>query len=277
MPFSRGDGERFVPVPIGGSIKDVALAIQKNLTLAGERISVAEILAQLRSQGYPEEGFQAGEEGEQFDLSRISDLTNIVQNTSTSVTEKKTERRTRFFDVTTPDKFLDNFEVGFRTFLKSQVESGAISSQDAIFAVLNMDQFQGEYLAELGTRAAAGEDIFELTGLEGDQKKVGERIGELIKTETDRTVSQKEGTTADGGPTTTQRGTAKTRISEEFTQIEDIRQRPEIGQIAKLSPQDFLTERFGKGLGTFIRATKGQRQRAIETQAGPENVGARRI
>ena len=276
MPLRTGGGEVRVPVPIGAPIKEVALAIQRNLALSGERISVAEVLAQLRTDGYPEDGFNSTGESEQFDPNQIGKLSSIVQNITTNITEKTTQRKASFFDVTTPEQFLDDFEVGFRTFLKSQVESGAITSQDAIFAVLNMDQFQGEYLAELGTRAAAGEDIFELSGLGGDQKKVGERIGEQIKTDTDRVSTTAQGTTADGS-TSTQKGTEKIKTSEEFTQIEDITQRPRIGQIAKLSPQDFLTERFGKGLGTFIRATKGQRQRALETQTGPENIGARRI
>ncbi len=266
------------------SLEYIASALAIQSAMSGDFKSKAFFINELRKEGYPEEGFRPGDPNAQDNINAISLAgesggvpKNITQKATTSISEKVFQRTARFFDVRTPEKFLDDFETGFRTYLRGEVTSGNISSQDAIFAVLNMDQFQGEYLAELGTRAARGEDIFELTGLSGEQKKVGERIGAAIDTRTTRTTKQQQETTADGGPTSTTKGELKENISEQFTQIEDIRERPGIEQIAKLSPMDFLTERFGKSLGTFIRATKGQRQRAIETSRGPEDVGARRI
>ncbi len=266
------------------SIEFMASSLATMSAMSGDFKSKDFFINELRKGGYSEEGFKPGDPNAQDHIDAINSAgesgglpKNVIQNVTKNISEKVFQRTSRFFDVRTPEKFLDDFETGFRTYLRGEVTAGNISSQDAVFAVLNMDQFQGEYLAELGTRAARGEDIFELTGLSGEQKKVGERIGAAIDTETITTEKQQQETTADGGPTSTTKGTLKENLSEKFTQIEDIRQRPGIEQITKLSPMDFLQERFGKSLGTFIRATKGQRQRAIETSRGPEDVGARRI
>ncbi len=203
-----------------------------------------------------------------------------------------------FVSVPTPEKFLDNFQTGFNTFIANAVQSGALSQRDANLAFENMDSFFGEYIAELGQRAARGEDIFEVTGVDVPEEVLGTRPGQRVDqtTTTEREVTGQETVGATGRATSTEEGeepaTTDTtsqgtttqdtqteeerRIREETT--EEIVRRPELAPIAKLSPIDFLGERFqtGGALSTAIRTRKGERTRQAQTATGGPSISARR-
>lgn len=220
-------------------------------------------------------------------------LSNIVENrqttetqditTTTTVTgeeEITTERReVEFIEYPTPEEFLDNFQVGLATWVDSLARIGATDVNTRDFALANPQLFLDRYIAELGRRAAEGQNIFEIVGLEGAAERLGERFGGRVTEETTRvgeeqrisdteleqliqtTIDRLTTTMADDVPqdiTETIRETLQgvfrehreTTTREDFTRIastlvtEEIFGRPRLAAVSRLSPLDFLRESF---------------------------------
>jgi hypothetical protein len=97
-------------------------------------------------------------------------------------------RETRFVDIPTPEEFLDNFETAIVTQADTLRRTGAIDQATKDFMINNPGFFYADYLADLGRRAQAGEDIFRVVGLDQQPVKIGERVGEAVSEEITSTL-----------------------------------------------------------------------------------------
>ena len=223
----------------------------------------------------------------------ISNSTNISQRKSTSfsITEQISRR---FFDVPTPEKFLDDFEVAYGGFLDGLREKGL--GPDSIGLALDpvsgiMDLLMDEYMGGLAAKAAAGEDIFSLVGTEEDFKLLRTEPGnESIRRDTDSSVETTQGsstgsTSSSTGSSSTSKGSTSGKSTSEGTGTSivkgktEVLSRPEIASVFKFSPTDFLEERFHGDAGelsTFIESRKGEQSRRRQTLAGGPVITARR-
>ena len=94
----------------------------------------------------------------------------------------------KFIDVPTAEKVLDDFETGFEGFLAGMRGAG-LSQSDMLLAREDMGTFMSEFLGDLATRAANGEDVFSVVGVDANEQFLGDRIGgasdtKVIGTET---------------------------------------------------------------------------------------------
>jgi len=253
-----------------------------------------------------------GGEGEEITLADIEDLIDkkvdsTLATTSQSVSSSTSDRQStgtsfsvteqvsrRFFDVPTPEEFLNDFEVAYGGFLEGLREEGLGTSQIALAldpASGIMDILMGEYMGGLAERANAGEDIFGLVGTEEDFKLLREEPGTESETKrVDESVSIEKGgssgsSASSSGSSSSSKGsssgksTSKDTSESTFKDTTEVFSRPKIASVFKFSPTDFLAERF-KGdageLATFIESRKGERSRQRQTLAGGPIVQARR-
>jgi hypothetical protein len=181
-------------------------------------------------------------------------------------------------------------------------------SQTDIAAALDpgsgiMDTFMEEYMGELSQRAARGEDIFEVVGLEGEPEFLGTRPGAVTTTEITRmTTTEAERVLRESGQEVTQESVSQLITSDEdeqrrrqeaqttttttdqtvreteeettrfvgetrFEETQEIWRQPQVVPVFKFSPTEFLQERFPDPgmLSTVVRARAGQR-RAVATR-----------
>jgi hypothetical protein len=231
---------------------------------------------------------------------------DITGETTTTQDEFIRQISRTYIDVPTAEEFLNNFENAYAGFLQGMRETGL--SQTDITAALDpgsgiMDTFMDEYMGELAQRAARGEDIFEVVGLEGEPVLIGERPGEVTTTEITRmTTTEAERVLRESGQEVTQESVSQlitadeeeqrrrqeamttttttdqtvreteeetTRFAGErrFEETEQLFERPRVVPVFKFSPTEFLQERFPDPgmLSTVVRARAGQR-RAVATR-----------
>lgn len=222
----------------------------------------------------------------------VSSSTSNRQTTSTktSITEQISKR---FFDVPTPEEFLNDFEVAYGGFLEGMRESGLGSSQIALAldpATGLMDSLMAEYMGGLAERANAGEDIFGLVGTEEDFELLRTEPGtESITKGKDKSVTTEQEKTSgssvsDSGASSTRAGSSSGKSTSEgtsesiFKEKTQVFSRPKIASVFKFSPTDFLEERFHGDAGelaTFVESEKGVRQRQRQTLGGGTVVQGR--
>lgn len=220
-------------------------------------------------------------------------VNNITENSTKTTTQTGTQtetatggtttqtniRDTTFVEIPTPEEFLDNFQTGLATQGRALLDSGAIDKHTFDFMMDNPGSFLDPYLGELGRRAAAGEQIFKVVGLENAATLLGERFGgaqhkEGTTVNTENRITDQELTqlvnetinrlTASMADTTPQSVTdtitsvvnsvfkshQDTTTREEFKNIADtvtteqIFGRPKLTTVASLSPLDFLQQHF---------------------------------
>ncbi len=195
-----------------------------------------------------------------------------------------------FIDIQTPEEFLDDFEVGYATYLGGLRTAGVLSQSDMGLAQREMGNFMLEYIGELGAMAVAGEDMFDVVGIEGDPEFIGSRVLPGVETkvegEEQRTGTQKSDTktaqtvsTDAGTGTQTSAGTEETKVDQKTTTAsetveggeERIFTRPKLGVVSKLSPLAFLESKFSSPgeLATVVRGrgqTLSVRGAAISTR-----------
>jgi len=184
-----------------------------------------------------------------------------------------------YFDVQTPEDFLDDFFTAFSGFAVSMASGGL---GDADFTQMLdpgsgfMQQMMNEFIGEQARRAAAGEDIFEVVGVEGDPEFLGSREGDVSTTVARRLTRQqaseqlrrdgitvteesidqtieddyqeqlRNSTVNQSQETQTDRDTVTIEdSSSEFTEQEDVFSRPRIDQVYKFSPANFLASKYG--------------------------------
>jgi len=198
-----------------------------------------------------------------------------TENTTGSQESNTGVHQTVFVEIPTPEEFLDNWQNGFSTWIEGQLQSGQIDKNTYDYFTNNPGELLTPYLAELGRRAAAGEQIFKVVGLEGAAEKLGERFGggrieetgtvtetnkitdqelnDLINETVSRlTSSLSDGTPQDVTDTITsvvnqvfrQHQTTTTRSQFQdiarTLQVDEIFGRPQLSTVAKLSPLDYL-------------------------------------
>lgn len=136
--------------------------------------------------------------------------TNINRTGQTNITgtETITGSERRYIDVPTPEEFLDDFRTGLVTHIKQVRADGGLSGlgvNASTWIMENMNILFDAYTAELGTRAARGEQIFEVVGATGTPQFEGQREGRVSNI-------NRKGTTVEKGTTTTQQaGTTVTK------------------------------------------------------------------
>lgn len=221
----------------------------------------------------------------------------------------------RYIDIPTPEQVLDDFETGVSAYMDALVQAGAMSRSDQALAMSTMmPVFLSDYLADLGQRAARGEDIYRVVGVEGEPEFIGTRAGEVSDTIIDEETRRRGKTTTDEAGTTTSSststGTAKqggesqqntrsevaqrsetttTRKQEDTTetgrtrrrteQTEEIFARPELARVRAISPAAFMMNKYGN-VGQFtniIRSRSGERAAArSKAERGPRVSAGRR-
>ncbi len=219
-------------------------------------------------------------------------LNNITETRTTTeeqrVTEEEVvtgeERVTRgiheveFVEWPTAEAVLDDFLTGFSTFA-GELLRGGLDRNTYNFMVANPNRFLLPYLDELGRRADAGENIFEVVGLGDAATLLGERFGGAVREETVRvgteerisdieltelintTIERLTESLADEEPQTV-RDTITETIKNIFTEhretttrsefqrisetlrVEEIFGRPELGVVRTPSPLAFMREAF---------------------------------
>jgi len=225
--------------------------------------------------------------------------------TRRSITEDETINRTstrnvnrqvrRYVDVPTPEEFLDDFRTGMSTYLKGL--GGGISRNAGMWLMENMDMFLNDYLGDLGTRAARGEQVFKVVGLGGEVTPLGTRPGQVIGTQgTGTTVQTTQGTQTIGTQGTAQKpggqvesvGGAQTTQTTQGTQTvneteneninetENIYARPNLTTVHAISPMDFMKSNWTPAsLNIRYEGFKGARQARARTATGA--VSTRRV
>ena len=256
-------------------------------------------------------GGPEGAEGTDTSVTGQTDINrdSIINEIQDFVTQRSL---TQFVDIPTADEFLDNFQVGFTTYIGGLVDAGELSSSDAQIARENSNFFLNDYLAELGSRAAAGENIFKVVGVPGggsfqdalEQARLTEDLGTrpggttVVETTAEGTVAEETteqvvGTqtqVTDGVPSTVARDTEETVVSTTATtgqttsvteDIEQIVSRPNLAVVNILSPIDFLNQKFPSAgaLATTIRGRFGTASsQALRARSGsPLATGTRRV
>lgn len=277
--------------------------------------SVDECLGQAGDEGEGEEGpgdtTRVGTVRE--DIRVQEQLTGVEKITSEELT---TQLSREYFEVQTAEKFLDDFFNAFAGFAQSASAAG-LSGGD-IETMLNpasgfMQSMLTEYIGQQAQRAAAGEDIYEVVGVDGQEEFIGTRTGDVTRTEVRRmTRTEAEETLRRQGETvttesiqqtidadmqsqqsaittitdqevTTQRDTTREQIGvSEFREEVEIFARPRLDQVFKFSPSDFLQQRFGaeeldeSAIGRIATEIRASAPRVQPRGGITTSVGARR-
>ncbi len=209
-----------------------------------------------------------------------SGTSSKVSTVATDVDEVTSIARRVFFDIPTPEEFLDDFENAFAGFAQSMRDSG-LGDTD-LKAMLDpstgfIQSMFSEYMGKVAQRAQQGEELFELVGTEGQPVKVGEREGQVTQVETTRvtrteaeailrqngqevtesaiqTVIKESGevseadrktiTGSSGTTSATEESTVTTTAATKETVTEELFSRPGVARVFKFSPSDFLVEKF---------------------------------
>jgi len=222
-------------------------------------------------------------------------ITSTIDRQELTAREEVLTRR-EYIDIPTPEEFLDEFNVALATHTQQLVETGELDRDTAQWIRDNPDILFDEYIGELGTRAAAGEQVFELVGLEGagEPELLGERPGRqeqrVVATERGAltetlTEAQRAAQTTQGGvtvPSGVQRTTQeqqqlreKIGLGATFAETEEIYGRPKLGLTYALSPMDWLAERATGTEITFgAEREKGRRE---GERRGPVVVTPRKV
>ncbi len=205
----------------------------------------------------------------------------------------------RFVNVPTAEEVLDDFDVAFSGFVADARVAGLGDIDSAELGELRSDFFN-DFLGDLAQRAARGEDLFDVVGLESDPTFLGERQGEQAESEsvsvtresgadqvdidsrvtTESTATGTSTATAgdesESGSTTETRDRVttvdeRTRTESDTIQRDDVSvsrdttervfERPNLTTVRSTSPGEFLRGALGVDPGAIATAVKGRRGR----------------
>ena len=211
--------------------------------------------------------------------SQVSEEDLSITGLDQQFTEEVIERVEReFFDVQTPEAFLDDFFTSFSGFA---VNAAAAGLSDADFEQMIdpqsgfMQQMLGEFIGEQASRALAGETPYEVVGVQGEPEFIGTREGDqsttsfrrMTRTEAEQQL-QRDGITvteesiqqtidddfaqqqasatqtSESTQTTTEDTVDIETGTSEFSSTQDVFSRPEVAQVFKFSPTDFFLQKF---------------------------------
>lgn len=223
-----------------------------------------------------------------------------TRTTTTQSLELIKQISREYIDVPTAEEFLDNFETAFSGFAANAAEAG-MSSAD-IDTLLDprsgfMQSMLQEYMGNLAQRAQAGEDIFEVVGVGGQEERLGTRTGDITETAIGRmtrteaeqiltergeeitsesiqsTIDEDFQTRQETMATTTEETTTSTQeeITGEtgttrFEETEELFSRPRVTPVFRFSPTEFLLTRFASGTEGTPEEVKERFIGALTTQ-----------
>ena len=218
----------------------------------------------------------------------------VTRQVETTEIEQRTSRQ--YLNVPTPEEFLDRFETALATHIQAQVRAGAVSRQAGLWLLDNPDVLFNDYMAELGARAAKGEQIFKPVGVTGEPQLLGERPGAVETSQTEAeskaleqaqraAVSAPTGAGAGGAAqaqTTTAQQKTETeeqrRALSQLTQTEQVFARPNLTMVYSLSPLDWLQKQGGgSALELLYQGRRGRRAAEAATALGPPAILPRRV
>jgi hypothetical protein len=270
-----------------------------------------------------------GNAGMQDRISSIQETTNEVVNqlttqtrtedVTTAITTDVTDvtRRTRFVDLPTADKLLDDFDAVMVEHADTLWRAGDIDRSTRDWMVQNPGFFWADFYSETIRRVRAGEDPFRVVGVEGPQVQVGSRPGEAVEQEITTLISQVDvgtlkvediiertierlteqaGTQDSGVIDTDLRQTIMEEVTSVFKQfnmatqqteairaltmmtIEEVIARPELDKVFAFSPTDFITGRFSPTeLMNIAAAVPGREAAARQQPSGVAPSAPRRL
>jgi len=221
-------------------------------------------------------------------------VTSQVQRQQETVSvEQRTSRA--YLDIPTPEEFLNKFETGLATHVQAQVKAGTLSRGAGLWLLDNPDVLYNDYMADLGARAAKGEQIFKPVGVGGAPEFLGTRPGAVETRQTESETKALEqaqeqaqsaatsvqaggaggggGTTQRQTTTTTEQQTAtteKNKALSQLTQTEEIYARPNLNYAYAISPLEFLQKRTD--LEMLYQGQRGAKRREAETATAPPIV-----
>lgn len=247
--------------------------------------------------------FLSGNNGNGLFTDTISNVTqniertrNEIINITSQADQIVNQTTTIFVDVPTPEEVLDDFRTAAVTYADTLFRAGDIDQRTRNFMLSRPNLLLNSYLAALGAKADAGENIFKVVGLDFGLipiEQIGERIGPTFQEEVRETIetiekgeltieeltkrvqndllsgantdSQKENITETINEIFKQHGTIKTteETVSNLLQLttENIFQRPNLTTVFAFSPLDFLRQQFTpQSLTTLAGITPGREQ-----------------
>ncbi len=202
----------------------------------------------------------AGAAGRAAATSRFME-SQIQRQTSADVTT--TSQRLEFFDYPTPEEVLQNFETALATHLQAVGKEGGLPVDVIQGIMADPSLLLDDYLAEIGTRAARGENIFEFVGggFEGageaplgvrrGREEVSETLteGMTITEQISRGTVGQVGGAAPGVTAVAEEEkitlTEEERTARALEEKEEVVARPRLAAVRSPSPLEFMQERFG--------------------------------
>lgn len=140
----------------------------------------------------------------------ISDIRQTVTETIQQETERvRTEdvtvtgeeeqrvirRETRYYDIPTPEEFVDDFQNAIIGYADALHRAGDIDRATRDFMVTSPGYLWAGFVAEQNRRIEAGEPLYEVVGVTGPQIRLGSRPGEALQQEINITRKEvREGT-----------------------------------------------------------------------------------
>lgn len=191
----------------------------------------------------------------------------------------------KYFDVPTPEDFLDNFDIALATHVQGLVVSGELDKDTARWILDNPDILLDEYIAELGSRAQAGEQIFKVVGIGGEDaageggvpapELLGTRPGRQEERDIQTLTQTTAAVTPTGGPGAVTQRTTQERLKSTLDETEEVFARPRLDYVYAISPLDWLAE---YGTGTEIKfGAEREKSRRIGERRGPTVITPRRV
>jgi len=227
-------------------------------------------------------------------------ISEYVTSTSTrreEATEQEKLTRREYLDITTPEEFLDDFQVALATHVQELHRAGKLSVNAASWLLDNPEEVFRDYTAELGTRAARGEQIFKPVGVKGKPELLGTRPGrqetseaQIARESLTETAeeAQRVAMATQGGVATTDTAQTvsqqKTKLTEQgrtrstLGETEEVFGRPRLTTVYTPSPLDFLKGVFpAERLDLLYQGKKGARRAEAEFALGPPAILPRRV
>lgn len=208
-------------------------------------------------------------------------IRDITGTESTEFLELVEQISREYIDVPTNEEILDNFETAFSGFAANASEAGL--SQADIQTMLDprsgfMQSMLQEYMGEIAQRAQAGEDLFEVVGVDGGEEFLGTRTGDVVsetigrmsRTQAEEVLRERGeqvtnesvqrtidedfqqqqsslSETTDQTTTQTEETTSGTTGQTRFEGTEEIFRRPRVTPTFAFSPTEFFLTRFAPG------------------------------
>ena len=240
---------------------------------------------------------------------------NINERTASNTVGSQSQKTTEvnYQELPTAEEYLNDWNTSFSAHINGLVQSGAVSSEAADFARNNSGMFYGDYVRAQISDMLKGNPLFKVSGLNPDNKLIGERQGAYSKGEFQQnqqeqynleqessgqngigvtalqnvlrsapgqntgTAAAARSAAASGGAgsslTLNEQGTTNQTTQELNSTQEAIVQRNKLGVVANLAPLDFLNQNVSAQRINMLY--EGQKGQA--TRAGQTATGQAQV